>query len=139
MKMFGTKASDATRKIQNAVFARTGISLSFDAANALRRAELTLQRWSEQECGDSGPSSSWAIERDEKTGLPYHATYPHNGPRRAYRIPDREAGALRRVQAVCAQAGLHYFHQTDPRGCALYVSNEQLNDTNYTRGVSCCA
>ncbi len=54
-------------------------------------------------------------------------------------IPDREAGALRRVAAICEANGLHYFHQTDPRGCTLYVSNEPLTDTNYTNGVACCA
>jgi hypothetical protein len=118
-----------------------GISLSFDEANTLRRAELTLQRWGEMECGDSGPFASWAIERDEQTGVPYRAVYPHKGERAPYRtrIADREAGALRRVKAICQAHGLHFYHQTDPRGCALYVSNEPLPDHNYTRGVACCA
>jgi hypothetical protein len=116
-----------------------GISLSFDEANTLRRAELTLQRWGEMECGDGNDHCSWAIERDEQTGVPYKCVYPYKGEMRRYRVADREAGALRRVKAICDAHGLHFYHQTDPRGCALYVSNEPLPDHNYTRGVACCA
>src|SRR5690242_19908125 len=122
-----------------------GISLSFDEANTLRRAEKTLQRWAEQECGDGNEWGSWAIERDENgEGAPYmvHHHYRHgNGKDWTSRtkIADREAGALRRVKAICQAHGLHYYHQTDPRGCALYVSNKPLPDHNYTQGVACCA
>jgi hypothetical protein len=42
--------------------------------------------------------------------------YPHAGPSKRYPIADREAGALRRVAKVCAELGLHFYHQTDPRG-----------------------
>ena len=132
-------ARTETNALQYRIFQRTGVSLSFDDANTLRRAEIALQRWAEQECGDSGPYSSWAIERDETTGLPYLCTYPHGGKERRRRIPDREAGALRRVAEVCKRNGLHFYHQGDPRGCALYVSNEPLPDHNYTRGVACCS
>lgn len=45
---------------------RRGIDISFDDANALRRAAKTLQRWSENECGNSDNYKSWAIERDEE-------------------------------------------------------------------------
>ena len=128
-----------TNAIQRAIFNRTGISLAFDDANTLRRAELTLQAWGEAECGDSNDYNSWAIERDEETGKPYKCIYPHKGEMRRYRIADREAGALKRVAEVCKRNGLHFFHQTDPRGCALYVSNEPLTDSYYTRGIACCA
>jgi hypothetical protein len=122
-----------------------GISLSFDEANTLRRAEKVLQRWSELECGDGNSYGSWAIERDENgEGAPFmvHHHYQHgNGKDWTSRtkIADREAGALRRVKAICQAHGLHFYHQTDPRGCALYVSTEPLPDHNYTRGVACCA
>ena len=115
------------------------ISLSFDEANTLRRAEIVLQRWSEAECGDSNEYASYSIERDEETGKPYRCVYRHDESKvRRYRIPDREAGALHRVAAICKAHGLHYFHQGDPRGCALYVDREPLPDDNYLRGVSCC-
>lgn len=131
-------ARQATLALMQQLGAR-GISLSFDEANTLRRAELTLQRWSELECGDSNGWGSCAIERDEQ-GVPYRVRIPHNGHRTLRtRIADREAGALRRVKAICQAHSLHFYHQTDPRGCALYISNEPLPDHNYTRGIACCS
>lgn len=126
-----------TLRLQNA-----GINLSYDDVNTLRRAEKTLQRWGELECGDGNSYGSWAIERDEETEVPYMVRrhYRHGNGKDTMtrtRIADKEAGALRRVKAICEREGLHYFHQTDPRGCALYVSREPLPDNNYTRGVAC--
>lgn len=124
-------------------FSARGISLSFDEVNTLRRAELTLQRWSELECGDSNVCGSWVIERGDVgdgDGIPYMVHHRFdNGIFTRTRIADREAGALRRVAAICQAHGLHFYHQTDPRGCALYVSNEPLPDNNYSRGIACCA
>lgn len=125
-----------------ATLARAGLNLSFEDANELRRAQITLHRWSEGECGDSGSFSSWAIERDEETKIPYRVVHPHKESRGPYRIriADKEAGALRRVKALCQRVKAYYFHQTDPRGCALYVSREPLTDSNYSsHGVACCA
>ena len=114
-------------------------AITFEDANALRRAQITLRRWAELECGDGDQWKSWAIERDEETGIAYMATYPHDGKRRAYRIPDREAGALRRVAEVCARYGAFYYHQTDPRGCALYVSAQPIPGNDYNRQAVACA
>lgn len=110
-------------------------------ARTLRRAERTLHRWSEEEC-----NGTIQREGDEGTGKPFRpfesfyirkdgskAINRHKVP-----TPDREAGALRRVAEVCKATGLHYFHQTDPRGCALYVSTEPLTASNYSsRGIPC--
>lgn len=117
-----------------------GINANTEQADTLRRCEMTLHRWAEQECGDSTDYASFCIERDETTGKPYRVTYPHQGSS-SYKhpIPDREAGALRRVAAICKELGCYFYHQTDPRGCALYVSTEPLTDTNYTSGVAVCA
>jgi len=111
---------------------------TFEHAETLRRAELTLQRWGEQECGDSNDHSSWSIERDETTSKPYRCVYPYKGETRRYPVPDKERGALARVRKVCEEIGAHFFHQSDPRGCTLYVAAEPLTDTNYTRGAACC-
>lgn len=111
---------------------RLGIAVR-DVA-ALMRAERTLHRWAEEECGNGNDFASWAIERDEATGKPYRVTYPHRGHSYRVRIPDREVGALARVAKICAAHGLHFWHQTDPRGCALYVSREPLSANDYTRG-----
>ena len=108
-------------------------ALGLDAGDirALRRASRALQRWSELECGDSDAYASRVIERDEATGRPYLMVSPHRGT--AYRVPtrDAEASALRAVRAVCERRGLRYYHQTDPRGCALYVSVEPLTAATY--------
>lgn len=117
---------------------RIGIRADFDQANTLRRAEKTLHRWGEQECGNSNASQSWGIERDEKTDKPYMVIYPHRGDSRRYRIADREKSALDRVAKVCAALKVHYYHQTDPRGCALYVSTDPIDGSNYTNGAACC-
>jgi len=126
-----------TRDLRNRL-ERRGIVANFAQAETLRKAELTLQRWAEQECGASTDYFSWAIERDEDTGKPFRCIYYHDGRTQRFPEPDREKGALRRVGAVCAALDIHYYHQTDPRGCALYVSTEPLTDSNYTNGVACC-
>lgn len=138
-------ANQKTQKLVDRL-TRAGINLDFDSVNTLRRAEMTLHRWSEMECGDSNDYGSWGIERDEKTGKPYMVTTFHNDtpprPRRRL-IADREAGALRRIAKICADAGLIYYHQTDPRGCSLYIGRaDMLGGTdiasNYTRLIAIC-
>ena len=110
-----------------------GLSMSFEDANTLRRAAITLHGWDEAECGNSDQWKSWSIERDEESGIPYMCLYFHdrNGVARR-RIPDREAGALRRVAAICGKYGARFYHQSDPRGASLYIGAVPLTDTNYS-------
>lgn len=137
-----TKAQSIARFYATAA----SLGLSMDEADALRRIEITLHRWAELECGnDSGH-----IERDEKTGKPVfvnaRARYvdPHD-PRARCSIPDREAGALRRLGKLMARhPELVAYHQGDPRGCALYIlrksdipAGAQL-DAIYSRGWAVC-
>lgn len=119
--------------------ARSGVSLTWNAASTLRRAAITLSRWAENECGNSDDYKSWSIERDEVTEKPFMVIHPHNDSKsRRYAIADRETGALKRAAAVCKESGLFFYHQTDPRGVSLYVSNVELTDQNYNaRGVAC--
>jgi hypothetical protein len=127
--------SDLKNEILMNRLAADGVSVTWAQADTLRRAELTLHRWAELECGDGNGRASWAIERDEETERPYYVTYPHDGPSYRRAIPDRERGALARVAAVCKAVGAHFHHQTDPRGGALYVSSRPIDGTN--RGVWC--
>lgn len=117
---------------------RTGVDITHLDAKVLRLAETTLQRWAEQECGTSNDKHSVSIERDETTNKPYRVVRPHkNNQTIKTPIQDREASTLKRVQALTASLGLHFYHQTDPRGCTLYVASEPLNDQNYTNGIAC--
>jgi len=121
MKTLNRKENKFTRAIR---FFERMADIGFTRAEAdkLRLAQLTLHRWNELECGDGNERASWSIERDEETGKPYMVTHPHSGPSRRHRIADREAGALKRIAAVLANHGTIWsYHQTDPRGCALYV------------------
>lgn len=121
---------------------RAGIDL--DDATHLRRIAMVLHRWHELECG----TESGVIVRDEKTGKPLF--YRHktrylapNDPRCFSPIPDREAGALKRLNEIMARyPEYRAFVQTDPRGPALYIlrptdwrEGERLDEI-YTRGIA---
>lgn len=131
-----------------------GLGISHEDQEALYRIERTLSRWSEMECGDAEGRS---IERDEATGIPYLTYERGSGPRGRYQIADRERGALKRLRAIMSRyPALWFYHQGDPRGCALYVGRwadipecrtvaitdaperDRLIDQYYTRGVAVC-
>jgi len=144
-----------SHKRKHALFDRLArLGFTSGEAAALRRIEMTLHRWAERECGDG---SNWAIERDEITGKP-HNVWHGDGARRQYAIADREAGALRRLDAIVAARNVRNpgtpnhviaYHQGDCRGCMVYlVSIAQLTDETgfiapveqyYTQGLAVCA
>jgi len=97
----------------------SALGFTYDESVALRRISLTLSSWSEAECNGE-------IERNEETGKPERVSRAYtqgNGPRRAWPVADREAGALRRLAAIMAphKRRLLAYHQGDPRGYALYI------------------
>lgn len=91
------------------------LGFSHEETETMLRAERALRRWGEQECGDST---------------------------RRYPIPDREASAKRRIGKIMGRhPDLWFFHQSDPRGCAVWVGRKaDVNGkdvaTCYTRGVA---
>lgn len=136
----------SAQKAKFALFKRLGdMGFSYEEAQALRRIEMTLSRWFEGECGDGNDHASWCIERDETTQRPFKAIYPHAGKPYRHPIADREAGAMKRLQAIMAlHVGCVPYVQTDPRGCALYILRKDIQtgeklDSIYTRGVAVCA
>lgn len=123
------------------------LGFSYDETTQLRRIEMTLTRWGEMECGSSDNYASKHIERDEETGKTYWVVMPHDrkpSDRTRMAIPDRERGALKRLAKIMANhPDLWHYHQSDPRGCALYVGRKaEMNgsdiNANYTRGVAVC-
>lgn len=123
-------------RLRALIFARFDVMLESSTVRAMRRIEKTLHRWAEGECGDSHERGSWCIERDE-TGRPWHVYLSHTStkPRRTP-INDKEGGAIKRMNAITKDAGLFWHHQTDPRGCAVYIGTEPLTDENYNSGLA---
>jgi hypothetical protein len=122
------------------------LGFTHEESEQLRRIEMTLHRWCEQECGDSNDFNSWAIERDEATGKPYRCVYPHIGKMYRTAIADREKGALARLRTIMANhPELVHYYQTDCRGAALYIvrkadlADGMSLDSCYTRGIAVAA
>lgn len=98
------------------------LGISLTDQNRLRLIELTLSRWAERLCGDEHGN---AVERDEVSGKMFASYEGQDGKRHRYVIADKERGALKRLDAIMARyPDLWYYHQTDPRGCALYVGKK---------------
>lgn len=110
--------------------------IAADDAWALRRISMTLRQWYEHECNG-------AIQRDGERGdgKPFwHSTFDG---RKLYRAPDRERGALKRLEKIMsAYPELRAYVQGDPRGCALYilrpgdVPEGKEPDSYYNRGIA---
>lgn len=113
-----------TSKQRDAVIASlVGCGFNLYQAQQLRRIASVLRRWAELECGtDAGH-----IERDEQSGKPVFVNardryVSANDPRCRSVIPDRERGAMLRLDSIMrTMTGLSVYRQTDPRGCSLYV------------------
>lgn len=109
----------------------------------LRRIEMTLSRWAEQECNGD-------IERDGENGdgrprRMYETWDPFKkaNVRKGYVIPDKERGALTRLaEMMKGHPELIAYHQGDPRGVSLYIVKKtdlpegQDIGGYYSRGVA---
>jgi hypothetical protein len=123
-----------------------------DEADALRRIEMKLSRWSERECNGE-------VERDEDTQKTYILSPSYiagRGEYKRWKCADLETGALKRLDKIINERNERYkgvngapddivlrYHQGDPRGCSLYVIRksdigDNKIDTVYTRGVAVC-
>ena len=111
------------------------LGIDLDDAKALRRISMTLHRWHEHECNGT-------IQRDEEDGFGAPYWYSSMTNKKLYRAPDRERGALKRLDAIMARyPSLKPYVQGDPRGCALYLirPNDVPEDKDvnayYSRGI----
>jgi hypothetical protein len=126
----------------------TRVGFNTTETETLLKAERTLQRWAEAECGTGTDTHTVSIERDETTGKPFRRVQFRRAGQWAenrYPVRDMEAAALRRVAAIAeAHPDLSFYHQSDPRGCALYVLRSgdvpagERADSYYLRGVAVC-
>ena len=100
--------------------------------DALGRIERVLHRWAEDECNGD-------IERDEVTGRPSRVYGVDREVRQV--VPDHERDALARLAGIMAgYPALQAYHQSDPRGCALYILPASLTELerHYTDGIAVC-
>jgi hypothetical protein len=142
-----TKTNAKIELLASRLQSRYGIAP--DDTRALRRAEMTLHRWHELECGAGNDRVTHSIERDETSGVPYRHTrgYLSNGRyhESRVRVPDRERGALKRLHGIMQRYPQLIAHvQGDPRGCALHlvlrsdVGPSEKIESVYTRGSPVC-
>ena len=93
----------------------------FSAAEwaSLKRLAGTIHQWNEDECNGA---IQWEGDNEETPRRYYlddHGTYTRPGPV----IVDKESRALESARKIASKHGLSIYHQTDPRGIALYVYN----------------
>jgi hypothetical protein len=123
-RFLGVQAMTSKREILDteAMLGRLqSLGITRDDAAVLRRISMTLHSWHELECGNE----QGHIERDgpDGDGKPrFIPSWSRGNASRGYAIPDREAGALKRLKAIMARyPTLGYYVQGDPRGAALYI------------------
>lgn len=148
------------------------LGFTYEEATQLRRIEMTLSRWAEAECSGEIEREEIGINAGKPFRVSQAWINGTADKRTAWPVADREAGALKRLKAIVdrrnerelahertlkhEQAGLTYaqaveacggeirfYHQTDPRGCMVYlVKRSDLDgkpiDQVYNRGVAVC-
>jgi len=126
----------ATKTRTNTIVNLARLGIDYVDCVDLCRAERVLHTWGEHECNG-------VIQRDEITAIPY--VHSACTGKRSHRTCDRETGALKRITKILAPYGLGFYHQTDPRGCALYIIRQndvppgESVDSYYTRGLAVCS
>ena len=129
--------------------AMSRLGFSVEETEQLLKAERTLHRWHELECGSGDDRVSISVERDEETGKPFRRVqFMSAGGKwidRKEPCRDMEKAARKRIDAVMAgKTGLFAYVQGDPRGCALYILRESdkiegsTPDCYYSRGLAVC-
>ena len=112
------------------------LGFSYEETDALRRISMTLSRWAEREC-----NGEVEVDDDAKAYSVNQGGAWNNWKITRYPVPNREAGAKRRLAKIMANhPDFTYYHQTDPRGAALYLVNKAQSlyslktiDSNYNQ------
>lgn len=121
------------RQAERFAFIQRALNISPDEVQHLLTQEKFLHTWHEKECGNDYGCIQWEdVNGTERPFWMSNRTYKTSPMRDTY-TPRKE-----RLAQWCAERGLHFYIQPDPRGCALYVAREPLPEFNYTKGVACC-
>lgn len=94
------------------------MGLNKNEYNRLRRTSQALHRANE----DSAMGSKEWRHRKDYYNAPYEEKH--------YKKDVGEA--FKKAKTKALNKALHYYHQQDPRGTALYVSKERMKDTDYS-------
>jgi hypothetical protein len=95
------------------------LGLSQAECDQLRRDSMRLSRWGEMECNHD-------VQRDETTGKVTIRYARYDGSiSKPQVIADRETPAIKRCEAIAKAHGLVFYHQGDPRGCAVYIGKAE--------------
>lgn len=43
---------------------------------------------------------------------------------------------IQRAQTLAKGIDLRFYHQSDPRGCSVYLIDETMDDSTYSRGIA---
>jgi hypothetical protein len=120
---------------------------TYDEAKSLLKCERALRKWGELECGTGDRNRSVHVFRDESGKPFYRVQFYAGGQWRESVQPkrDTEKAALAKVEAIMAgKTGFRAHHQTDPRGCALYIIRPGDIEAGgnvralYNRGIALC-
>jgi hypothetical protein len=93
----------------------------FSAAEwaSLKRLAKIIHKWNEDECNGA---IQWHGDNEETPKRHFQdrqGCFTIPGPT----IQDKEKQSLESARKIAAKHGLSIYHQSDPRGCALYVYN----------------
>ena len=91
----------------------------FSAADwaSLKRLARIIHQWNEDECNGA---IQWHGDNEETPKRHFqdrYGSFTIPGPT----IQDKEKQSLEAARKIAAKHGLSIYHQSDPRGCALYV------------------
>lgn len=125
-----------TREMMIAIEKQLHVLMASDDVTTLRRYASRLSRWDELQCG----ASDGHVEYNEQLGYweRYSAGEVVNGEyvKTKKRTPNVGEGAYRAITEVCKRYDIHWYHQSDPRGCAVYISDEPISDDTYSTALA---
>lgn len=58
------------------------------------------------------------------------------GRKQEARDEKKVSNLLNEAISIASWTGLQIFHQTDPRGCSLYLVTNEMDYTNYSNGIA---
>lgn len=57
------------------------------------------------------------------------------GRKQEQRDNTKEARLIEKGKELATRIGLKFYHQSDPRGCSVYLINKTMDEKNYSSGI----